>query len=324
MGRKIGERQRWAWLAAGLSAAVAANVCDYDWLWVLLGGLLVTGYYIMMDRNMDDSGLAALLCTSFGRFGRVLAGLTLLWTIFVMGWAAVLADTAFPMVDGFPGLGWVLLGLAAWGSRKGPGACARCCGVLCLFLVVLYGVVAVFAVPDVEWGYLLPTAEWTQGVWTVGIFLLPAGVWYVPCSRSRKGPAWQMAFLLPAFAAWLAAMTVGVLSPELAAAKDVPLYNLAQSVSVFGVVERIEPLLSAAMTMGVFALLSSLSCAAQALADQIMPWKWNGAAACVLAGAAMYLMRSVPVGTLTVGGVIVWFLVPVLTVLRSGKRRNQQ
>ena len=323
MGAKIGERQRWAWLASGLSAAAAANVCGFSWLWVFLGGLAITVYYIILDRTLDSTGLAAQFRTSFGRGGRVLAFLTLLWTILIMSWTACLADTAFPMVDGFPGLGWVLLALAAWGSKKGPGACARCCGVLCLFLIVLYGVVAIFAVPDVQGWYLLPDSQWEYSLWTAGLFLLPAGVWYVPCTRSKKGPAWRIALFLPVGAAVLAAVTVGVLSPELAASRAVPLYDLAQSVSVFGVMERIEPLLSAAMTMGVFALLSSLTCAAQALADQVMPWQWNAVASCVLAGILMGAARNLPIGVMTVGAGVFWMVLPILSMW-IGKRKREK
>ena len=320
MGQKIGERQRWAWLAAGLSAAAASDVCGYNWLWVLIGGLAASVYYIIMDQKLDDRGLAWAMGAAFGWGGKILAVLTLLWTVLVMGWAANLADTAFPMVDGFPGLGWVLLGLAAWGAWKGPGACARCGGVLCLFLIVLYGIITVFATPDVTWSYLKPTAHWEHGIWTAGVFLLPAGVWYVPCTRNRKGPTWQMALLLPLFAAALAAVTGGVLSPELAVLRVAPLYDLAQSVSLFGVVERIEPLLSAALTMGVFALLSSLACAAQALADRVWPWQWNGAAACALAGAAMLLTKGFPVELVAIGAWVFWLLIPVLVLVFNRKR----
>ena len=72
-----------------------------------------------------------------------------------------------------------------------------------------------------------------------------------------------------------------------AAIPPTPLYLAAQSVSLFGVMEHIEPLLSAAMTMGIFCLMASLTCAAQALADQLRPWKWSGALACLAAAAVM-------------------------------------
>lgn len=319
MEHMIGERQRWAWLAAGLSGAAASGICGFSWMWVLTGGLAVTIYYIVLDRKLDTDGLAVLFVRKLGVGGKILCVLTLIWTIVVMGWAAGLADTAFPMVDGVPGLGWILLALAAWGSEKGAGACARCCGVLCLFLIALYGTILVFALPDVEWTWILDYGPWQEALWSAGLFLLPAGVWFVPCSRERKGPAWQMAFLLPGFAAALAAVTAGVLSPELAGVRKVPLYDLTQSISVFGVVERIEPLLSAAMTMGIFALLSGLTCACQGLLDQLRPWKWNGAAAAAGAGALVVLLQDLPVELLALGAVLFWGMIPLVVVLLGKK-----
>lgn len=322
MKQTIGERQRWAWLAAGLSAAAATGVCGYGWLWVLLGGLAAAGYYIIMDQAVPPEGIANLY-GRLGRGGKILLCLTGLWTVLVLSWTACLADAAFPMMDGFPGLGWALLALTAWGGQKGSAACARCGGVLCLFLLVLYGIIGIFAVPDVRGTYLLPGGQWQESVWTLGLFLLPAGVWFVPCTRSRKGPAWQMAFLLPLFGAFLAAVTAGVLSPELAARRTVPLYDLAKSVSIFGVVERIEPLLSAAMTMGVFSLMSSLVCSGQAIGEPLGISARSGIVICALAGVGMYLVRSWPAEWIASGSAIFWLAIPALVMIFSPREEKR-
>lgn len=323
MDRRIGERQRWAWLAGGLSAAVAACACGLGWIWVLAGGLPVAAYYIYMDRKLPSVGLAALLSKRFGVIGRALAVLTLIWTVLAMGWAANLADGAFPMVNGFPVLGWTVLALAAWGSWKGSAACARCAGVLCLFLVFLYGMVTVFAAPDVQWENLRPVGSWQGAVCTAGLFLLPASVWYGPCTRSRKRAAWEMGLLLPLVAAVLAGVTAGVLTPVLAASLPSPLYTLAQSVSLFGVVERIEPLLSAAMVMGVFCLLSGMACACRELAGQIFAWRWSGAICCAIAGALMGILKTVDLFVLTGGCLLFWVVLPLATVWCGRRRRKQ-
>lgn len=316
MEQKIGERQRWAWLTGGLSAAIGICGCGLGWLWVLAGGLVVGLYYIYMDRVLPSKGLAAIL-------PKIPAVLTILWTVAAMAWSANLADSAFPMVDGFPFLGWTILALAAWGSWKGPAACARCAGVLCLFLFVLYGVVGAFAIPDAQADYLKPAGRWTDSLWTAGLFLLPAGVWYLPCGKNRKKPAWAVGLLLPLATAALAAVTAGVLSPLLAGSLTSPLYTLAQSVSLFGVVERIEPLLSAAMTMGVFCLLSVMACACRALADRLFPWKWSGAAACAVAATAMGAAGKLPLEAVTVGSLIVWVLLPVIFCRKNLKNRKK-
>lgn len=323
MERKIGERQRWAWLAAGLSAPVAVLACGLGWVWVLGAGALVSIYYIYMERHLRPAGLAVMLPKRLGNFGRAAAGVTLLWTVLVMGWAANLADWAFPMVDGYPVLGWTVLALAAWGSWKGAGACGRCAGVLCLFLAVLYGVVAVFAVPDVELKQLKVQGNWRDGVAALAVFLLPASVWYVPGRRKKQGGHSYLLLALAVFAAALAAVTAGVLSPELAGEVPAPLYTLAQSVSLFGVVERIEPLLSAAMVMGVFSLLAAMACACRSLIGGRKAARWSGSICCAAAGAVMGWAGNMPVWLVAAGGAVLWGIIPLLAVaLPDQKRRN--
>ena len=316
MDRRIGERQRWAWLAAGLSAAIAAKGCGFGWVWVAAAGLLVTGYYIYMDIKLQSLGVAAFL-------PRPLAISALLWLILLMAWTADLANGAFPMVRGYPVLGWTVLALAAWGARKGVAACARCAGVLCLFLAVLYGIIAVFAMPDVQIQYLLPAGNWQEGWMAVGLFLLPAAVWYLPCTRSKKRPAWQMALLIPLVSALLVAVTAGVLSPILARELPSSLYVLAQSVSLFGVVERIEPLLSAAMTMGVFCLVSVMACACMRLWGKVPLRKWSGVICCAAAAIIMKWVRNTDLMIVAAGNVVFGMLLP-LTALWIGKGRKKR
>ncbi len=323
MDRRIGERQRWSWLTAGLWAVIAACACGLGWLWILGAGLLASGCYIYVDKRVTEHGLAAMLTAAWGNAGKIPAVLTALWTIVMMAWAAGLASGAFPESGGSPVLGWILLALAAWGSWKGAGASARCAGVLCLILIGLYGAVLLFAVPDIRLENVWPEGTWQDGLNALGLFLLPAAVWYVPCTRSRKGPAWPMALVLPLSAAALAVVTAGVLSPTLARALPSPLYTLAQSVSLFGVVERIEPLLSVAMTMGVFCLLASMACACSHLWDQIYPWKWSGAASCVVAGAIMLVEKRMNLSFLALGNILFWVLIPLVTLWIGKVRENK-
>lgn len=313
MVQRMGERQRWAWLAGGLSVTVGACLCGLGWIWVLAGGLLVGLYYIYMDTALPAAGLAAQL-------PKAVAVVILLWLVAVMAWSANLADGAFPMIQGFPVLGWTMLALAAWGSRKGPAACARCAGVLCLFLLILYSIVVVFALPDVQVKNLAPYGQWKNGFWTAGLFLLPGAVWYLPCTRSRTKPAWIIGIALPVAAGLLAAVTAGVLSPLLAASLPSPLYTLAQSVSLFGVVERIEPLLSAAMVMGVFCLLSVMACACQCL----LPWKWTGAAACGIAAVLMGAAGTVDAMVVAVGNLVLFWALPAALILLQKKRQKKE
>ena len=328
---EMGPRQRFVWVAAGLSAAVTARGCGLGWLWIGLGGLIVTLYYIVCARTRP-CGPAVIL-----RYGaRPVAWLTALWTVLAMGWTAILADSAFPMVDGFPALGWILLLLAAFGGSKGIGACAGCAGVLCLFLAGLYGAVTGFAVPDVSLNYLAPDPNWQNIIPAVGLFLLPAPILMLKCraarplaaegkcSRGGQGSGRPTALcgwcvFFPLIAAIFAAVTAGVLSPELAARSQNAFYDLSRSVSILGVMERIEPLVSAAMTMGVFCLLTGQICAVRAL----IPGKYTAAAAAAAAAILMFPAKNLPMTLLTAGNVLFWVLPTFVTLsLRGAKRRG--
>ena len=118
-------------------------------------------------------------------------------------------------------------------------------------------------------------------------------------------------------------MTAGVLSPELAARRTVPLYDLAKSVSIFGVVERIEPLLSAAMTMGAFCLVSAMACACRNLWGQIRSWRWSGVVCCAAAGGLMKPAQSIDFRVITAGNAVFMVVIPVV-ILLLGKQREKK
>lgn len=314
MEQMIRERQRWVWLLSALSVVAATEVCAYHWIWAGVAGLLMAGYYLWLERVTPSAGLADRM-VSLGWAGKGMILLTLIWNVIAMGWAAALVDQAFPMVDGFPVLGWVLLLAAAWGSWKGAAVCGRCCGVLSLFLLFLYGIVVVFAVPDISMQNLKPMGDWKEGIWTAGLLLTGSGVWYVPCLKKTEKLGWNVAWMLPIGILALSVVTTGVLSPSLVAVSQVPLYVVAQSVSLFGVIERIESLLSAAMTMGVFALLSTIAAACQSLGNALKPWRNYGVVCCVLASGTMFLNNAFTAEFRTFCAVIVWILLPVSTIV---------
>lgn len=305
MSQPMGERQRWAWLACGSSAVAATCLGGRSWPWVLLGVGAATAWALLLDRRLRPAGPA------LGGWRRVWALLCALFAAAALAWCANLAVRAFPLHRGGPVLGWILLALTAWGCRKGPAACARCAGVLALFLLPLYGAVAGFALPDVTWSYLQPAGSWDQALLALGLGLLPAGVFFLPCRRRRPDWPWPWVLGIPLGAAALAAVTAGILSPELAAIPPTPLYLAAQSISLFGVMEHMEPLLSVAMTMGVFCLMASLACTIQALGNRMRPWKWYGPLACLAAGAGMGLAGALPLEALALGAGICFGLVPL-------------
>lgn len=319
MKDKIGERQRWAWQTAALSAVAACCLCKISWLWVLLGSIAVTIYQIILETHMPEQGLANSAVSSLGWFGKLVLLLTWGWTIYTMGWAAGLADRAFPMIHGTPILGWIILAVAAWGSWKGTAVCARCCSVLSLFLICIYGLVLAFAIPEVQFKNLNPTGTWIDSIQVLGLLLVGSGVWYGPIEKSEKRAGWRR-LLLPLMAAGLSAITTGMLSPGLVQLRQDPFYDVAKSISLFGVMERIEPLLSVAMTMGVFALLTTMATACQSIGQALKPGRWYGCGSC--AAAIPLLLLDYKTGEIqTFGAILVWLILPVLLLVGNWRNR---
>lgn len=320
MDHRTGRRQRWAWLLAGWSAVTACCLCGMNWLWVTAGAFAAAGIAWIWDRHGTEDGWAVEISVQMGQGKILLHSLLLAWAVIALAWTGTLADLAFPTVDGFPELGWVLLAMTAWGVVRGPKVCARCGGVLCLFLLVLYGAVGVFAAPDLRWSYLHPTGSWQQGIWTLGLCLLPVAVFYLPGRRKDSRPLGWLGWIPPLMSGILALVTAGVLSPQLAEEELVPLYSLAQSVSLFGVMERMEPLLSAAMTMGVFSLLTILASLCQSLADQLRPWKWSGTMCCIVAAGLMPAVKNLSWTLLSIGNLLLCALIPGTLWIRRHNR----
>lgn len=315
--RSLGSRQRWAWLLAGWSGVTAICLCGCGWVWVLAGAALVTGCDLLLDRLLPEGGLGDVLRVWPGWCGKVCSALIYLWLVVELAWVGALADWAFPAINGFPELGIVLLAVTAWGIWKGKDACARCGGVLCMAVLVLYGAVAAFALPDCRLEYGAPGGEPGELGKVIGLCLIPTALWLLPRKKERCTAALPFALLIPLGAGALALICAGVLSPELAAAEPVALYTLAQSISLFGVMERTEPLLSAAMTMSLLALLEILASGAQTAAKRISSRRWTGSAACVLAMPVMPVVRNASWELFAVGNGLLW-----LTLLLCAVRRR--
>ena len=178
-----------------------------------------------------------------------------------------------------------------------------------------------FSLPEVSLPNLTPGGSWRDGAVAAGLMLLPGAVFFLPSRRRRKGVFWRGAALAALGAAGLCAVTAGVLTPELAAAAPAPLYLLSQSLSLFGVMEHIEPLLSVAMTMGLFALMAILACAARALGARRRFGRWWGAAACLAAAAVEAPAALLPDWAIPAGAAVFFGLLP-LSLLLTGQGRR--
>ena len=116
----------------------------------------------------------------------------------------------------------------------------------------------------------------------------------------------------------------GTLSPRVAGEEAFAVYTMAKSVSVFGVMERLEPVVSAALTAGGFCLLSVL-CLANAKTARALGWKRRTGIGNFLLGCTGYLAGTVlPEGVQALAAAICWGIVPLVTLWVASVKNLQK
>ena len=237
---EIPARQLAAWLCAAMIPVLVQLLAGVSWVWVLLAGLMsVLVVWIVWRSGARE-------------YPKWLWASQLLFTIVLLGQLLEKTGESWPTGHQIV-VPLILLAVAAWSVLKGPSAAARVGGVLFWFIIIMYLAVFGAGVREVELEWLKPELS---GVSWLGfaLLLLPAGA----TALRRPGEKWGVRLVLPAvFALAASLITIGVLSP-LAAGKGNAFYELSRSLNLLGIARRFEAVVSAAMTVGWFALISML------------------------------------------------------------------
>jgi len=199
----------------------------------------------------------------------VLAVLLYLYVI-VLLWS-LLPNAAFSWPgDNYPAVPLILLALAAWSANKGADAAARVGCVLFWFVLLIYLAVLASGTSEIKYRWLYP--ELSSDPWAAVALLL------VPCTTltlRKEGRGWTPRLLLPGiFLLAGAAVTAGILSPELAKVLPDTFYTAVRSLNLLGIAQRFEAVLSAGMTVGWFSLFAVLLSSAAGYAECIKP-QWG-------------------------------------------------
>ncbi|MBQ9762219.1 MAG: hypothetical protein IJV82_03980 [Oscillospiraceae bacterium] len=283
---KIPARQLSAWLFTALTP-VLIQYTSGSWTWTLMAGAL--------------AAVAGWLSWRFGR-GGLAGGIVLL---IVVGSMMKDAARCWPG-DNYPAVPLILLALAAWSAWKGPSAAARTACVLFWAVLLIYIVVFASGVQGVELRWLKPRRP--EPNWPLLLLLL------VPSSSIpllNKEGRWGIRLLLPILFAVAASMIVaGVLSPGLARELERPFYEMSRSLDLFGVAKRFEAVISAAMTVGWFCLMSlSLSL----IAGGVKRWPKGAIVVAALAMAGWMLCDlHISGGILLLLATVFWVAFPIL------------
>ena len=281
------------------------------WLWATAAALFVAFLLLWGLRLLREEKRGLAVCAAGSRTGKVLLIGALIWNFLLLGAAARQLCSVFPDGKDTPLVGLVLLLVSAYaaGHKRGP----RIAAILFFFLLGLYALLFGFSLPELRREYLEVHRKAKQ--WQLSAALAPMCLLYLKPAWGKGAVGWCVGGVLLALAAAL--MSAGILSPAVAAQKAFPFYEAAKSVSLFGVLGRLEPLVSAAVSLGGFCLLCLLCTANGSILNALIPRKnLSDTPINFFMGLLFfYLSASLSAPIIAVGTAIFWGLFPIGTLL---------
>lgn len=300
-------------MAAALSAPIAQFFGSFSWIWTLLIGVAAGILWLCVERT-----------TVHGRRDwKPITVLQIVFLIFAAGIAASWSGACWITAKHTWVIPIILLALAACAAEGGCQTGARCGAVLFWFLAGMFLLLCAFALPDVKMEWLAPTAIGNENAGiAVAVLLLPAAAAMLP--REKESRPWPWAVGLVLCAAILSAVTVGVLSPAVAEKTSGAFFEMVRGIRIFGVAERFEAIVAAAMTLGWFCLLSLLLTVTGHMAETLhegwgKPGVWFSA---VLAGVVSLWGRNAPAWPFALGALVLWYLFPTLFRRKEKNSKN--
>lgn len=317
MQNELTQRQTFAWAMGALCVPIMLTCAQKPWPSVLAAGMIASAIYIIMYKSAKMP-LGACYVRVFGKAAKPILALGALWTVLAAAdtarhSAAIYGDAVESHYCVF-----AILALAAW-TVWHKNAAKRCAAVLAPVLTVGFGVFILSALPQIEWEWLRTAPSVRDGADVLSVLLLPTTLFFFPQERKRPPIVPFVCFaLVPAV---VSAATVGCLSGAVAGEEPFAFYTLSQSLSLFSVVERFEPIVSA-LSFGAFYVLTALlleSAAKQlgyilpnAQEERIAPL-CGAAAFCILPVTAL-----LPQSVFSVTAAILWGALPLGTLLVVG------
>lgn len=317
MKDKITARQRGAWGLAASSVPAVMVCAGRPWAQVLAGCVLVALTAAVLGALGRSSGLG--LCESYraafgGGAGRVLLVLTAAWTLLTLANTAPGAAAAFPDAEADTLAPVVLLVLAAFAGRKGAETAARCAAVAAPVLAGLYLLLLAAAVPGLRAAWCRPWSDPAAVLDAGASMLLPCAALFA-AERAEGTARLGWLVLLPAA---MALVTAGNLSAAVTREEALPFYTLTKSLRLLSVMERFEPIVSAALYLGLFCMASLLCAVCEKTACAALgPHRaqWLPFAVCAAAYGLSFAVRGLPQVVWNVGAAVFWGVIPVLAQL---------
>lgn len=318
MEGSISGRQAGAWSFCAVSVPAVLTCAGLGWGWVLLGCAIAVGYYVLTQELAGGAVyLPELTVRAFGKAaGRVVLAIGGVFTLLTAAQTARRAGIAFP--DGTAELaGGVIVLLGTLAGEKGAKQAAKVCGVLFLVLAGLYTIIILAAAKNVQLRWMEPWGGARQTLEVVPPLLVLTCLRFLPGRKAAVKSGWLG--LLAVCPAAFAALTAGCLSPRLTQQLTFPFYTVSQSLSVLGVMERLEPVVSAALLLGFFALESLLLEAGREQIERAAPIiagkRWARVALGIVVFGLSFVTDGIPAEAWALGASVCWGIAPLLTQL---------
>lgn len=301
--KEIPQRQLWAWIISAMTAPLAVIAGKCSWLWVLAVGLVCSALcWSVFTLSEGKLQYKKWYCT-----------LQLIWLTVVISEIARWTLYCWEDAGQSPVISLTLLILAAVSAWSGGERASRVGSVLSWLMAGIYIIVLAAGAGDLNVRWMRPEMD-APSPELVFVFLLPATVLFLPGKKTKGKYALGLAIL---FSVVITLCTAAILSPAAAKKLDFPFYTFSKSLSLFGVAERFESLVSVVLTLGFFSLLSFLISAIGSLAEQL--GKGGGRTgiigSAILAGILLLLHNGLSGFMLAVLSVIFWGIAPLTAVI---------
>lgn len=241
-------------------------------------------------------------------------------SVLCLGLVVNWAQAAYPSATNQWAMGLILLAVATYAARKGVRPLLRTAAICFFFLVVIYAVVIVFGLGDIssvkQTGWNGLKEENVNLVW----LLLPLAVHWMDAGKPTRPWRWAWAAIciMPCLVCWLS------LSGNVAQAETFSFYTLTKSISLLGVMERFEVILSAALTAGIFCLMGIFGHICGSVLEEQFPKAGEKVYYVVFAVSALAALVSTAWLRLLIAVLapIFWGIVPVATQLIGLRKKS--
>ncbi len=231
---------------------------------------------------------------------KILSLLIFLWNIAIIGKICTVISEINGVQSPLPGL--LLLLLTGYGVKK--QVLTSTAAVIAFFMAAIYGILFIFAVPNVEISSLKPAEG--QNLSGMAYGFLPILLLYVYKKEKKKTVAlWAAAGA--ALIVGAAVITQGMEAQDF--------YTASKSVNILGTMERLEPLVAAASTAGAYCMMGLLLSVNQNIEKGIRKKesKYLLEIEIFIASGICILLPEAEEWIWSIGTTVCWGLIPILT-----------